>query len=166
MEVYMRQPAVCVCSSVIDGRRHAPFTGQAGTRGNLHLLSQSSHKRLAEKIGQFFYPTGWKETLDPATHTRTTHKHTHWGSQWEHSQGICLSTIIQFRAARCTALTPPPAHLHEHKHICVNLFVSAYSSLNKCVGRCPSRELKLKVGITFSRLKGFIGKNPNRRMRQ
>lgn len=44
MEVYIRRPAVCRCSSVMDGGRHAPFTGQAGTRRNLHLLFQSSHK--------------------------------------------------------------------------------------------------------------------------
>lgn len=44
MEVYIRHPAVCQCSWVIDGRRHAPFTGQAGTRRNLHLLFQNSHK--------------------------------------------------------------------------------------------------------------------------
>lgn len=29
---------------MIDGRRHAPFTGWARTRRNLHLLFQSSHK--------------------------------------------------------------------------------------------------------------------------
>lgn len=44
MEVYIRQQAVWWHSSVIDGGRHAPFTGQAEAKRNLHLLFRNSHK--------------------------------------------------------------------------------------------------------------------------
>lgn len=53
MEVYIRQPAVCYCRAVIDGRRHAPFTGQAATSRNLHLLFQKPPQDASEKIGLF-----------------------------------------------------------------------------------------------------------------
>lgn len=141
MEVYIRQPAVCQCSSVIDGRRHAPFTGQAGTRGNLHLLFQSSHKTPHRE--NWPISMGGKDLLNstPVTqtykqahsvlvytrlqiylcaHTWTVNKETH-RVTLKYTNGSALT--IQFATTSCRKYIRSRRHIHTYTNTGTNTFL-------------------------------------------
>lgn len=155
MEVYIREPAVCYCSSVIDGRRHAPFTGWARTRRNLHLLFQSSHKTPHSE--NWPISTG-EDSLNSGPFTQT------------HKQYICLdmnTNMLYLRTDPWTGNEKPcrVTHMLSYTSGCslaliVTLILRARPlitiwaqrfffflewSWNKCVGdACQSKLLKKK----------------------